>query len=47
MGKYQELTVTAQLAVYRQSVRPGDKPLETLDTVFFFSKLTLAVIVLM
>jgi hypothetical protein len=29
--------VTLRLAVYRQSVRLGDKPLETHDTVILFS----------
>jgi hypothetical protein len=30
--------VTLRLAVYRQSVRLGAKPLETRDTVILFSK---------
>jgi hypothetical protein len=41
------VTVTLRLAVYRQSVRLGDKPLETHGTVILFSNWTLAVIVLM
>jgi hypothetical protein len=36
--------VTLRLAVYRQSVRLGDKPLETDNTVILFSNWTLAVI---
>jgi hypothetical protein len=39
--------VTLRLTVYRQSVRLGDKPFETYDTVILFSNWTLAVIVLM
>jgi hypothetical protein len=35
------------LAVYRQSFRLGDKPLETHDQIFYFSNLTLAVIFFM
>jgi hypothetical protein len=36
--------VTLRWAVYRQSVRLGDKPLETHDTVILFSNWTLAVL---
>jgi hypothetical protein len=39
--------VTLRLEVYRQSVRLGDKPIETDDTLILFSKWTLEVIVLM
>jgi uncharacterized protein YhhL (DUF1145 family) len=41
------LIVTLRLVIYRQSVRLGDKPLETHDTVILFFNRTLAVIVLM
>jgi hypothetical protein len=39
--------VTLRLAVYRQSVRLGDKPLETHDKVILFSKWTFAFIAFM
>jgi hypothetical protein len=41
-----KVKVTLRLAVYRQSVRLGAKPLETHFQIFFFNR-TLAVIVLM
>jgi hypothetical protein len=41
------VTVTLRLAVHRQSIRLGDKPLETHDKAILFSKLTIVVIVLM
>jgi hypothetical protein len=41
------IRVTLRLAVYHQSVRLGDKPLETHDQIFLFSNWTLGVTVFM